>query len=104
MPPRWGVFTTATEEIRKMKKPIVTRVLATSALATSALAIALAAPAWAAEKYFVTVDTVGNCSIVQSVSAGKEAIGNADGYASMEGAKAYLDEIKDDKCKGVVVG
>jgi hypothetical protein len=67
------------------------------------LAIALA-PALAAEKYFVTVDTVGNCSIVQSVSAGKEAIGKTDGYASMEDAKAYLDEIKGDKCEGVVAG
>jgi hypothetical protein len=53
----------------------------------------------AAEKYFVTVDTVGHCSIVRSLpdtgmSAGKEAIGTTDGYASMEDAKKYLDESK----------
>ena len=71
----------------------------------------LASPAMAAEKYFVTVDTVGNCSIVQSLpgtgmSAGKKAIGNTDGYASMDDAKKYLDEIRNDdaQCKGVVAG
>jgi hypothetical protein len=37
-------------------------------IVTSILAIGLATPALAAEKYFVTIDTVGNCSIVQSVS------------------------------------
>jgi len=84
-----------------MKKLIVAGVL-TFGLASAALA---------AEKYFVTVDTVGNCSIVQSLpgtgmSAGKKAIGNADGYASMEAAKKYLAEIRDDdaQCKGVVTG
>ena len=73
-------------------------------IVTSILAIGLATPALAAEKYFVTIDTVGNCSIVQSVSAGKEAIGKTDGYDSMEAAKKYLNEIRDDKCEGVVVG
>jgi hypothetical protein len=40
------------------------------------------------------------------LSAGKKAIGNTDGYDSMEAAKKYLDEIRDDdsKCKGVIVG
>jgi hypothetical protein len=72
----------------------------------SILAIGLAAPALAAEIFFVTVDTVGNCSIVQSVGTGKEAIGKKDGCASMEAAKKYLDEIRNDesKCKGVVAG
>ena len=68
-------------------------------------------PALAAEKYFVTVDTVGNCSIVldmpgTDLSAGKTAIGNTDGYGSMEDAKKFLDQVRDDtsKCKAVVVG
>jgi hypothetical protein len=77
------------------------------------LTLGLAGPAFAAgdakEKYFVTVDTVGNCSVVLSagtLSAGKKAIGNADGYESMEDAKKYLDEVRDDQaqCKGVVAG
>jgi hypothetical protein len=89
------------EEMRSMKKLIV----------ASVLTAGLASPALAAEKYFVTVDTVGNCSIVQSLpgtgmSAGKKAIGNTDGYASMEDAKKYLAEIRDDDatCNGVVAG
>ena len=80
-------------------------------IVASVLTVGLASPALAAEKYFVTVDTVGNCSVVQSIpgtghSAGKKAIGNTDGYASMEDAKKYLDEIRDDAsaCKGVVAG
>jgi len=80
-------------------------------IVASVLAVGWTSPALAAEKYFVTVDTIGHCSIVRSLpdtgmSAGKEAIGNTDGYASMEDAKKYLDEIRDDsaKCKGVVAG
>ena len=79
-------------------------------IVTSLLAIGLASPALAAEKYFVTVDTVGNCSVILDIpgtelSAGKESIGAAEGYDSMEDAKAALEEMKDEKgCKGVVVG
>jgi hypothetical protein len=85
-----------------MKKLMVTSLLGLGV-------IDLASPALAAEKYFVTIDTVGNCSVVQGLpgtgfSAGKEALGNTDGYDSMEAAKKYLDEIRDDKCEGVVVG
>jgi hypothetical protein len=75
------------------------------------LAIGATVPAFAAEKYFVTVDTVGNCSVVQSMpgsglSAGKTAIGETDGYDSMDAAKKFLDEVRNDtsKCKGVVAG
>jgi hypothetical protein len=71
----------------------------------------LTTPSLAAEKYFVTVDTVGNCSIVldmpgTDLSAGKTAIGNAEGYGSIEDAKKFLDQVRDDtsKCKAVVVG
>jgi hypothetical protein len=75
------------------------------------LAIGPTVPAFAAEKHFVTVDTVGNCSVVQSMSgtglsAGKTAIGEPDGYDSMDAAKKFLDEVRNDtsKCKGVVAG
>jgi hypothetical protein len=89
------------EENAEMKKWIV----------TSALVLGMAGSAFAAEKYFVTVDTVGNCSVVRSapgtgLSAGKSAIGNADGYDSMDAARKFLDEVKSDgsQCKGVVAG
>jgi hypothetical protein len=93
------------EEMQSMKK-----LVATSVLTTGLLAIGLAAPASAAEeKYFVTVDTVGMCSVILDIpgtelSAGKTAIADTGGYESMEDAKAALAEIKDEKCKGVVVG
>jgi hypothetical protein len=73
----------------------------------SLLVIGLTPVALAAEKFFVTVDTVGNCSVHQSKpSAGKTAIGDTSGYDSLEAAKQFLDEIRNDqsKCKGVVAG
>ena len=80
-------------------------------IVTSLLVIGPVTPVLAAEKFFITVDTVGNCSIVQSLpdtglSAGKEAIGSTGGYDSMEAAQKYLEEIRNDeaKCKGVVAG
>jgi pyridoxal biosynthesis lyase PdxS len=98
MPSRWG-RSKPKEETRKMKKLIV----------TSLLAIGLATPALAAEKYFVTVDTVGMCSVIldmpgTELSAGKTSIGAAEGYETMEDAKTALAEIKDEKCEGIVVG
>ncbi|BAQ16368.1 hypothetical protein [Methyloceanibacter caenitepidi] len=93
-----------------MKKSVATRVFGTSALAVGLLAIGMTAPASAAdEKYFVTIDTVGMCSVILDIpgtelSAGKTAIANTDGYATMDDAKAALAEIKDEKCEGVVVG
>jgi hypothetical protein len=40
------------------------------------------------------------------LSAGKTVIGNPEGYASMEAAKKYPDEIRNDdaRCKGIIVG
>jgi hypothetical protein len=80
-------------------------------IVTGLLVIGLATPVLAGEKFFVTVDTVGNCSIVQSLpdtgmSAGKKVIGNTGGYDSMEAAQKFLAEIRDDetKCEGVVSG
>lgn len=86
------------------------KVVATSVIVTGLMALGLTAPASAAEeKYFVTIDTVGMCSVIldtpgTELSAGKKAIANTDGYDSMEDAKAALAEIKEEKCEGVVVG
>lgn len=91
--------------MRSMRK-----IVATSVLATGLFALGLTGPVSAAEeKYFVTVDTVGMCSVILDIpgtelSAGKKAIANTDGYDSMEDAKAALAEIKDEQCEGVVVG
>lgn len=89
------------EDNAEMKKWIV----------TGFLVLGAATPAFAAEKFLVTVDTVGNCSIVRSVpgtglSAGKTPIGSTEGYESMEAAKKFLEEVRNDdsKCKGVVAG
>lgn len=76
---------------------------------TGFFAAAFTTAAFAAEKFFVTVDSVGNCSVVRSdgtLSAGKTALGDSGGYASMEDAKKFLDGIRNDesKCKGVVAG
>ena len=66
--------------------------------------LGLVVPAWAMEaNYFVTIDTVGNCSVAHGKpSAGQEPLGESAGYASYEDAKASLDGIRDDKCEGVV--
>jgi len=74
-------------------------------VAASLLAICLATPVLAAEKYFMTVDTVGNCSVVQGApSAGQTALGETGGYDSADAAKKALDDVRKDesKCKGVV--
>jgi hypothetical protein len=71
----------------------------------SLLAIGLASSAFAAEKYFVTVDTVGNCSVLEGPpSAGQTALGQTGGYDSKDAAEAALKEVRGDtsKCKGVV--
>jgi hypothetical protein len=51
----------------------------------SVLVFGMASPAWAATEsmWFVTADTVGNCSVSQGKpSAGQTALGEAGGYAS----------------------
>jgi hypothetical protein len=73
----------------------------------SLLAFGMASSAWAAteDMWFVTVDTVGNCSVSQGKpSAGQSALGETGGYASVADAKKALDGIRGDesKCKGVV--
>jgi hypothetical protein len=70
------------------------------------VAMVLAAPALAAPpKFFVSVDSVGNCSVVEGgLSTGQAAIGQASGYDSKDAAKTFLKEVRQDtaKCKGVV--
>jgi hypothetical protein len=71
----------------------------------SLLVFGMATAAFAAteNKWFVTIDTVGNCSVSQGKpSAGQEAMGETGGYASAEDAKKHLDSIRSDKCEGVV--
>ncbi|MDJ0513985.1 MAG: hypothetical protein QNJ62_11145 [Methyloceanibacter sp.] len=77
-------------------------------LLASAFAIALFAGSTSANAgamYYVTVDTVGNCSVAEGPpSAGQKALGNADGYKTQDEAGAELEKIRGDEsvCKGVV--
>ena len=76
-------------------------------LIAGALVLGLGSAAWAAteDKWFVTVDTVGNCSVAQGKpSAGQIAMLETGGYDTMEAAREALAQIRNDadKCKGVV--
>ena len=65
--------------------------------------VAFAFPASAATKYFVVVDTVTNCSVIEgNPSAGLTPI--KDGYDSKDAAKEALKGVRDDaaQCAGVV--
>jgi hypothetical protein len=68
--------------------------------------ISMAAPALAASaKYFLEIDTVGNCSIIDSkpgANAGMTILGDKNGYASKEDAAKALKALPKGKCKGVV--
>ena len=68
--------------------------------------ISMATPALAAgAKFYVEMDTVGNCSVVDSkpgASAGMTILGNKNGYASKEDATKALKALPKGKCKGVV--
>jgi len=67
------------------------------ALATSALA--------AGAKYYLEMDTVGNCSVVDSkpsASSGMKIIGDKGGYSSKEDAAKALKGLPTGKCKGIV--
>lgn len=71
------------------------------------LVAAFSGSAFAAEagKYFVVIDTVGNCSVIQgAVSTGKSALGKEDGYDSEDAAMKALDEFAsdDDTCEDIV--
>ncbi len=68
--------------------------------------IGMAVPALAAgAKYYVEMDTVGNCSVVDSkpsASAGMTILGDKGGYASQADAAKALKALPKGKCKGVV--
>jgi hypothetical protein len=75
------------------------------AIVASLLVVGLSAPAFADTKWFVVVDTVKNCSVVEGgTSAGLTRIGNKDGYETKEAAIEALKGIRDDaaQCAGVV--
>ena len=67
---------------------------------------ALAAPALAAgAKFYVEMDTVGNCSVVDSkpsAHSGMKIMGDTSGYASKDEATKALNGLPQGKCKGVV--
>ena len=68
--------------------------------------ISLTVPALAAgAKFYVEMDTVGNCSVVDSkpsASAGMTILGDKNGYTSKEDATKALKALPKGKCKGVV--
>ena len=78
------------------------------ALIASAFAFAIvvgASSVYAAPMFYVTVDTVGNCSVSEGEpSAGQKALGETGGYANKADADAKLETIRGDDsiCKGVV--
>jgi hypothetical protein len=73
----------------------------------SVLVFGLSTAAWAAteDKWFVTADTVKNCSVSQGKpSEGQTALGESGGYANKDDAKKFLDSVRGDsaQCAGVV--
>jgi hypothetical protein len=73
----------------------------------SLLVFGLSTAAWAATEtmWFVTVDTVKNCSVSQGKpSEGQKALGEAGGYANKDDAKKFLESIRNDaaQCAGVI--
>jgi hypothetical protein len=72
----------------------------------SLTAFVLAGPALAAgAKYYVEIDTVGNCSVVDSKPSphsGMTLLGDKKGYASRDQATKALNALPKGKCKGVV--
>ena len=76
-------------------------------LAITGLALfALTGAAFAAgARYYVEMDTVGNCSVVNSkpsARAGMKILGDKAGYASKDAASKALKALPESKCKGIV--
>jgi hypothetical protein len=72
-------------------------------LIASLLTLSLVTPGFAAAKYYLVIDTVGNCAAVESepsANAGMKIIGKKGGYDSADTAKKALKDMKE--CKGVV--
>jgi hypothetical protein len=76
-----------------------------SGLIATVLVVALSTSALAAATYYVILDPVGNCAVVDSkpsASAGMKILGNKSGYPSKDAAdKALKDSLKG-KCTGIV--
>jgi hypothetical protein len=90
-----AVLTRSTKKEPKMNK--VMTAVALIGLATTALA--------ASARYYLEIDTVGNCSVVDSKPgehAGMTILGDKNGYASKEDAAKALKALPKDKCKGIV--
>lgn len=71
----------------------------------SFLMVALVTSALAAAKYYLVMDMVSNCSVVDSkpgANSGVKIIGDKGGYASAESADKALKGLPKGKCKGVV--
>ena len=66
------------------------------------LVVGFALPAAAAEKFYTTINTVGDCGMIRNPtpSSGMKRIGPDEGYDSREAARAALADNKD--CKGIV--
>jgi len=78
-----------------------------STLVLAVVLAGLASPALAQDsaKYYVVVDTVGNCSVIEGrVSTGKTAIAEKSGYDAKDAAMKALEEVAGDAetCKDVV--
>jgi len=59
----------------------------------------------ASARYYLEIDTVGNCSVVDSKPsehAGMTILGDKNGYASKEDAAKGLKAPPKDKCRGIV--
>lgn len=67
---------------------------------TGLMILAFSAPAFAKTKYYVVIDTVHNCSVVEAKpSAGLKVL--KGGFPSEEAAKKALAKMGK-KCKGIV--
>jgi hypothetical protein len=67
--------------------------------------IALTSAALASARYYLEIDTVGNCSVVDSkpsAHAGMTILGDQNGYASKDEAAKALKSLPQNKCKGIV--
>jgi hypothetical protein len=76
-----------------------------TALALIALSTVTAPVLAAGTRYYLEIDTVGNCSVVDSkpsASAGMTILGDKNGYASQDEATKALKSLPKGKCKGVV--
>jgi opacity protein-like surface antigen len=74
-------------------------------VAASLLLVALATPAFAAE-HFAVVDTVGNCSVIDTKPSpysisGLKVLGDQSGYSSPSDASKALNSDSS-QCKGMI--